>query len=545
MRSVGRGQLAFALFWLVLIGAVPLARLLGEGLFAAPLAVLSDHAALRAAGTSLTLAVGAALLALALGTALVRLLLLRGPPPGRGLLVFLAVLPLLVPPQVMALGWIQASGPASPLLLALDLAPPLGTPNPVYGLGGMILLLGVQGAPLVLLSAAGTLRRLPGEAVLAARGLGADAEATLRHIVWPLLLPSLLSGAALAYIAALGNFGVGVLIGIPARRIVMTVLIWRRLSLGGPAALGEAAALSLALAGMATPALFVQSWAARRAPLPGRSGFACLPGGGGWVASLLVALYVVVVLVVPFAALASASLVPAVGVEIGAGTVTLRNYAAALAPGAHTARAIGNSLLLSIGAATALMLAALPISLALARRPVRLVASAADLTYSLPGTCTAIAVILVVLSVPGGIALYGSLGAILLAYLARFQALAMRPVAASAARLDPMLDAAARGLGAGPLRRLVSIQAPPLAPAMAAGAILVALTAINEVTVSSLLYGPGSQTLGVLVFTLQESGQSAQASAVSVIALALMAALMAAATLVARHLPPGTLPWRP
>jgi iron(III) transport system permease protein len=41
-----------------------------------------------------------------------------------------------------------------------------------------------------------------------------------------------------------------------------------------------------------------------------------------------------------------------------------------------------------------------------------------------------VAAILVVLSVPGGMALYGSLAVILLAYLTRFQALALRPVAA-------------------------------------------------------------------------------------------------------------------
>ncbi|MFQ3626323.1 MAG: hypothetical protein SNJ81_01900 [Cyanobacteriota bacterium] len=238
-------------------------------------------------------------------------------------------------------------------------------------------------------------------------------------------------------------------------------------------------------------------------------------------------------------------MVPAAGVPIGAGTVTLRNFTAALAPGSHTARAIGNSLTLSLGAASILALASLPIALSLRRREVKLGSAAADLPYALPGTCTAVAAILVVLSVPGGVALYGSLGVILLAYLTRFQALALRPVAAAAARLDPLLDHAARGMGAGTLRRVVSIHAPPLAPALAAGAILVALTAINEVTVSVLLYGPGTQTLGVLVFTLQDSGQSAQAAAVSCLALALMAALMAAATLAARRLPAGTLPWRP
>jgi iron(III) transport system permease protein len=545
MARDGRGLAALALLWLVLIGAVPLLRLLAEGA-AGPGATLADPAIWRATWRSLVVACGAAGLAAVLGAALAWALLLRGPVPARRSLVFCAVLPVLVPPQVMALGWIQAAGPSSPLLLALDLAPPLGTTNPVYSPAGMMLLLGVQGTPLVFLTLAATLRRIPGEAVLAARGLGAAPEAALRQVVWPLLAPALAAGAGLAYVAALGNFGVGALIGIPARYIVLTVLIWQKLSTGGATALAEAAAIALLLALMAAPALALQGWAARAAPLAGRLPFAPIALGRPrrGVAALVVA-YLAVVLLVPLAALAAAALVPAVGVQIGADTVTLRNFTAALAPGSHTARAIGNSLTLSLGAAAILAVAALPIALSLRRREVKLGSAAADLPYALPGTCTAVAAILVVLSVPGGMALYGSLAVILLAYLTRFQALALRPVAAAAARLDPLLDHAARGLGAGTLRRVVSIHAPPLAPALAAGAILVALTAINEVTVSVLLYGPGTQTLGVLVFTLQDSGQSAQAAAVSCLALALMAGLMAAATLAARRLPAGTLPWRP
>jgi iron(III) transport system permease protein len=176
---------------------------------------------------------------------------------------------------------------------------------------------------------------------------------------------------------------------------------------------------------------------------------------------------------------------------------------------------------------------------------VRAASAIADLPYALPGACTGVAAILVVLALPGGVALYGTVWLIGLAYLTRFQALALRPVAAAAARRDPMLDAAAASLGAGPARRMWRIHLPLLAPALAAGFILVVLLAVNEVTVSSLLYGPGAQTLGVLVFSLQESGQSPLAAAVSCLALLLVAALMAAATLAARRLPAGTLPWRP
>jgi iron(III) transport system permease protein len=533
--------------WLLAIGAVPLLRLLaeaaGEGAVAAALA---DPAVWRATANSLRISLAAAALATLIGGAMAWALLLRG-LPGRGLLLFLAVLPALVPAQVMALAWIQASGPASPLLLALGLAPPIGTPNPVYGATGMTVLLAVQAAPLVMLAVAALLRRVPGEALLAARGLGAGPEQALRRTVWPLLAPGLMAGAGLAYVAALGNFGVGALLGIPARVTVLPVLIWQRLSAGGAASLEQAAALAVLLALLAAPALVLQALAVRRAPGAGRLPYAAvaLPPVPRAAALGGLGAYLFAVLGVPLLALLAAALVPATGVELSATTATIRHFAAATAPGAHTARAFANSLLLSLGAALLLALAALPVALVLRARAVRAASAATDLPYALPGACTGVAAILVVLSLPGGGAVYGTLGLILFAYLTRFQALALRPAAAAAARLDPALDEAARGMGAGVLRRLFRVHLPPLAPALAAGGILVALTAVNEVTVSSLLYGPGTQTLGVLVFGLQESGQSPLAAAVSCLALALSAALMAAATLAARRLPAGTLPWRP
>ena len=547
MTSASRPFAIPAILWLLAIGAVPLLRLLAEALGGGAVsAALGDPAIWRAAWRSLGVSVAAAALATVIGGALAWALLLRG-LPWRGFWLFLAVMPALVPAQIMALGWIKASGPASPLLLALDLAPPIGTPNPVYGPGGIIILLAVQGAPLVMLAVAALLRRVPGEVVLAARGLGATPEAALRRAVWPLLMPGLLAGAGLAYVAALGNFGVGALLGIPARYTLLPVLIWQRLSSGGAASLEQAAALAVLLAVMAAPALLLQAIAARQAPASGRQAFAPvpLPAAGRAVVMALVAAYLGAVLLVPVAALLAGALVPAVGMELSAATITVRHFAAALAPGAHTTTAFGNSLLLSFGAAGLLALAALPIALAMRARPVRAASAATDLPYALPGACTGVAAILVVLSLPGGGAVYGTLGLILFAYLTRFQALALRPAAAAAARLDPALDQAARGMGAGLLRRLLRVHLPSLAPALAAGAILVALTAVNEVTVSSLLYGPGTQTLGVLVFGLQESGQSPLAAAVSCLALLLMATLMATATLAARRLPAGTLPWRP
>jgi iron(III) transport system permease protein len=543
--STGPGLAGFAVLWLLLLGTLPMLRLAVEaGSVGAWADLAQDAAVWRAARRSLVVAAAATALSVALGAALAALLLLRE-VPGRRVLIFLAVLPLLVPPQIMALGFLQAAGPGSPLLLALGLAPPIGSAHPLHGPAGMVLVLGVQGAPLVFLGVAALVRRIPGEALMAARGLGAAPGVALRRVAWPLLLPGLAAGAGLAWIAALGNFGVAALIGIPGRYPVLTVLIWRRLGQGGPEALGEVALLSVLLAALALPGLAIQHFAARAAPLPTGRPFAPMPLGPRGAGMAAAAAYLLVVLGLPMLSLLLAALVPAIGVRLTAATFTLANFAAALAPGAQTGAAFARSLLLSGMAALVLAAAAGAIALARSRRSVRVAGAMADLPYALPGACIGVAAILIVLSLPGGGALYGSATLILLAYLSRFQALALRPAAAAAARLDPALDLAARGMGAGPLRRIVAVHLPLLAPALGAGAILVMLLAVNEVTVSALLHGPGSQTLGVLVFNLQDSGSTALAAAVSCLALLLMAGLMALATLAARRLPPGTLPWRP
>jgi iron(III) transport system permease protein len=85
---------------------------------------------------------------------------------------------------------------------------------------------------------------------------------------------------------------------------------------------------------------------------------------------------------------------------------------------------------------------------------------------------------------------------------------------------------------------------PLAAPAVAAGAILVFIIALNELTVSALLWSAGHETLGVVVFSLEQGGDSTLAAALSVLVAAATVALMGLASLIARRLPRGVLPWQ-
>ncbi|KAF1023555.1 MAG: hypothetical protein GAK30_00507 [Paracidovorax wautersii] len=70
------------------------------------------------------------------------------------------------------------------------------------------------------------------------------------------------------------------------------------------------------------------------------------------------------------------------------------------------------------------------------------------------------------------------------------------------------------------------------------------LTAVNELTVSALLWSAGKETLGVLVFNFNDSGDTVLASAIAVVIAAGVAALMAALSLLGRRLPRGVIPWQ-
>ena len=85
---------------------------------------------------------------------------------------------------------------------------------------------------------------------------------------------------------------------------------------------------------------------------------------------------------------------------------------------------------------------------------------------------------------------------------------------------------------------------PLIAPAAGASVILVFLIACNELTVSALLWSAGTQTLGVAIYNMDDSGSANLASALSVLVVAMVVVLMLILELMAKHLPKGVIPWR-
>ena len=82
------------------------------------------------------------------------------------------------------------------------------------------------------------------------------------------------------------------------------------------------------------------------------------------------------------------------------------------------------------------------------------------------------------------------------------------------------------------------------APAAASGAILVFLTAYNEVTVSALLWSTGNETIGTTIFNYEDGGYTTLAAAMSVVVVAATILIMLTMNALARRVPAGTIPWK-
>jgi sulfate/thiosulfate transport system permease protein len=83
----------------------------------------------------------------------------------------------------------------------------------------------------------------------AAASLGASSLATFRRVILPNILPAILSGVALAFARAIGEFGAVVLISgnLPFKTEVLSVYVFGRIESGDP---GGAAAASVAILGI-------------------------------------------------------------------------------------------------------------------------------------------------------------------------------------------------------------------------------------------------------------------------------------------------------
>ncbi len=250
-RAARRGRTALVpgvvALWLSVIVLVPLAAVLARSFEGSFWEAVSNRQAVSALTFTLWVSLAVAAVNAVMGT-LIAWVLVRDAFPGRRLVDVLIDLPFALPTIVAGL-----------TLVAVY-------PDVRFTRWAVLLALLFVTLPFVVRAVQPVLLALDREAEEAAASLGARPSTTFRRVILPSLLPAILSGAALAFARAIGEFGSVVLISgnIPFDTQVASVYVFKRLESDDPAGAAAVAVVLLALSLLVLMALrAIEKWGSR------------------------------------------------------------------------------------------------------------------------------------------------------------------------------------------------------------------------------------------------------------------------------------------
>lgn len=470
-------------------------------------------------------------LATSLGTALAWVLN-RLRIPAASWFELLILIPYPMGPLVAALAWIDLGSPHSGLVnrlfqqLSGAHAPLIDT----LTVPGVVLVMAIFEAPVAYLMVSAAMRSMDPALEEVSAVLGAGKLATAWRVTLPLMAPAVLGAALFLFISMIGAFAIPTMLGADSRFYVATTVIYT-LFQSYPPNYPLAAALGISIVALALLAvvLYMRLLRGRSYSVIGSRTYRPrkFEAGRGLVPVLaLLVAYVGAAVLLPIVALVLASLQKGDTIALDPSRWSLHSYQYVLLDYSVTRKAIIDTLLL--GAATGAVGGALAAASAwiVDRSPIRsakLIEYLVTVTQALPGLIFTVGLLWLVLS----IRIYGSLWALLIAYVAVFLPLAYRSLAGVVVQISRALEEAGRVCGGSGFRVARTISVPLMRPGLVAAWTLLFMVSIQEIGAAIFLAGPNVPVLGPSIFNFWDSGSLANVSALAVVQGAIVAAALA------------------
>ena len=231
--------------YLTVVVALPIAALIFEstnGGWEGFWDAVSSPEAVAALKLTLWTSIAVALVNAVLGT-ITAWVLVRDDFRGKALVNAIIDLPFALPTIVAGLTLLALYGPQSPLEIAGH------SVNVAFTTTSIVLAMLFVTLPFVVRTVQPVLLELDQEMEQAARSLGATNWQTFRRVVFPNILPGILSGVALAFAKAIGEFGSLVIItgNLPYKTQVSSVFIFSRIESGDQAGAAAVAVVLLVI----------------------------------------------------------------------------------------------------------------------------------------------------------------------------------------------------------------------------------------------------------------------------------------------------------
>ncbi|WP_244626835.1 ABC transporter permease [Bradyrhizobium ivorense] len=457
-------------------------------------------------------------------------ILARTDTPFRGALEVLITLPFFIPPILTAMAWGMLGNPQVGLLNQLYqwITGSETAPINVYSYGGVVWHMMQYSVPFLFLLIVDAFRAMDPSLEEAATMCGASRLRTFRTVTLQLMLPALTGAAILSFIRGIENFESPLFFGSPAGIRVITTDIYDSINQRSPPQYQYATAVSFVIMALLFLIVLLQ-----RRMLRGRS-FQTITGKGyspsvmklgawRWATFAFCVLFFVVTVVLPVGQLIIGSFFKFFGFY-QLDMLTLEHYREVFGSSEFW-RGFSNTMLLGLVGATLTMLLGATVAYVSVRTKWRgrlLIDSMAWLPWMMPGIVLGVGFLWGFALLPHGIPIYGTIWALLLAYISLGTPLSVRAMSSAYAQLSFDLEECSRVHGASWLQTMRRIVLALAWPSFAVGWVLVFFGIMRELSASVLLYSVGSEVLSVVLLKLWANGNAEQVSVIGLIMMVLV-----------------------
>lgn len=352
-----------------------------------------------------------------------------------------------------------------------------------------------------------------------ARTLGARPSKVFWKVLLPVARPAIVAGAALVLMETINDIGASEYLGVHTLTFSVYTTWLNRGSLEG------GAQIALVMLALVFLLLVAEHWARRNQRFhTGRATHmraypprTKLRGPAGFAATLAAMLPILTGFGIPLFVF---------------GQYASRRMEQFLSP--DLSDAFLNSILTAAASATITVLLALFLinAVRLSRSPlIRTAVRLAAVGYALPGGVLGLGLLFALarfdngldafmranFGISTGLLLTGSAGAVVLACVIRFLALAESAIHSGMEKLPPHLDEAARSLGRTPARSAANVLLPLLKPAILTAAVLVFVDTIKELSATILLRPFGFNTLATFVYENASRGAPEEGAVAAIV----------------------------
>jgi iron(III) transport system permease protein len=457
-------------------------------------------------------------------------ILARTDTPFRGALEVLVTLPFFIPPILTAMAWGMLGNPQVGLLNQLYqwLTGSSSSPINVYSYGGVVWHMMQYSVPFLFLLIVDAFRAMDPSLEEAARMCGASRLRTFGTVTLQLMLPALTGAAILSFIRGIENFESPLFFGSPAGIRVITTDIYDSINQSSPPQYQYATAVSFIIMTLLFLIVLLQ-WKL----LHGRS-FTTVSGKGyspvvmklgkwRWATFAFCALFFVITVVLPVGQLLIGSFFKFFGFYEW-DMLTLEHYRAVF-DSSEFWRGFANTMLLGLVGATLTMVlggAVAYISVRTRWRGRLLIDAMAWLPWMMPGIVLGLGFLWGFALLPHAIPIYGTIWALLLAYISLGTPLSVRVMSSAYSQLSYDIEECSRVHGASWLQTMRRIVIALIWPSFAVGWVLVFFGIMRELSASVLLYSVGSEVLSVVLLKLWVNGNAEQVSVIGLMMMVLV-----------------------